>query len=81
MDITATDSEFSLLETLELKQEITVRLSDIEDLLKMTPYYWHARPEQQQAICALKELITTVHFLINIYAPKEATNAPLIADQ
>ena len=81
LDTMATDSEFSLLETLELKQEITVRLSDIEDLLKMTPYYWHARPEQQQAICALKELTTTVHFMINIYARKEATNAPLIGDQ
>jgi 23S rRNA (guanine745-N1)-methyltransferase len=81
LNTTATDSEFNLLETIELNQEITVRLSHVEDLLKMTPYYWHARPEQQEAICALKELTTTVHFVINIYAPKEATETAWLADE
>ena len=43
-------SQFNLLEQIEIKQTIVVTGSDILDLLKMTPYYWHSRPEQQEML-------------------------------
>jgi 23S rRNA (guanine745-N1)-methyltransferase len=60
-------AQFNLLEQLEIKQSIVVRGSDILDLLKMTPYYWHSRPEQQDMLAKLDELETVIHFYINIY--------------
>ena len=60
-------AQFNLLEQLEIKQSIVVRGSDILDLLKMTPYYWHSRPEQQEMLAKLDELETVIHFYINIY--------------
>jgi 23S rRNA (guanine745-N1)-methyltransferase len=60
-------SQFNLLEQIEIKQSIVVSGSDILDLLKMTPYYWHSRPEQQEMLATLDKLETVIHFNINIY--------------
>lgn len=60
-------AQFSLLEQIEIKQTIVVTGSDIIDLLKMTPYYWHSRPEQQEMLTQLDKLETLIHFNINIY--------------
>ena len=60
-------SQFNLLEQIEIKQTIDVTGSDILDLLKMTPYYWHSRPEQQEMLAKLDKLETLIHFNINIY--------------
>jgi len=60
-------AQFSLLEQIEIKQTIVVSGSDIIDLLKMTPYYWHSRPEQQEMLTQLDKLETLIHFNINIY--------------
>ena len=60
-------SQFNLLEQIEIKQSIVVSGSDILDLLKMTPYYWHSRPEQQTMLATLDKLETVIHFNINIY--------------
>ncbi len=62
--------DFSLQETLEIKDSITITGPDILDLLKMTPYYWHARAEQQALIANLKTLETVIHFMIKIYKLK-----------
>ena len=59
--------QFSLLEQIEIKQTIVVTGGDILDLLKMTPYYWHSRPEQQEMLAELDKLETLIHFNINIY--------------
>jgi|TARA_B110000902_G_scaffold139714_1_gene161409 23S rRNA (guanine745-N1)-methyltransferase len=59
--------QFSLLEQIEIKQTIVVTGGDILDLLKMTPYYWHSRPEQQDMLAKLDKLETLIHFNINIY--------------
>jgi 23S rRNA (guanine745-N1)-methyltransferase len=59
--------QLSLLEQVEIKQSIVVRGSDILDLLTMTPYYWHSRPEQQEMLAKLDKLETLIHFNINIY--------------
>jgi|TARA_B110000259_G_C13985577_1_gene390305 23S rRNA (guanine745-N1)-methyltransferase len=59
--------QFKLLEQIEIKQTIVVSGSDILDLLKMTPYYWHSRPEQQEMLAKLDKLETLIHFNINIY--------------
>ena len=58
---------FSLQEQLEIKDIITVKGSDILDLLKMTPYYWHARVEQQEQLKNLNLLQTEIHFTIKSY--------------
>ena len=60
-------SQFNLLEQIEIKQTIDVTGSDILDLLKMTPYYWHSRPEQQEMLAKLDKLATLIHFKINVY--------------
>ncbi len=60
-------TQFNLLEQIEIKQAIVVTGSDILDLLKMTPYYWHSRPEQQEMLAKLDKLETLIHFNINIY--------------
>lgn len=62
--------DFSLQETLEIKDSITITGPDILDLLKMTPYYWHARAEQQALVANLKTLETVIHFMIKIYKLK-----------
>ena len=60
-------AQFTLLEQIEIKETIVVTGSDILDLLKMTPYYWHSRPEQQEMLAKLDKLETLIHFNINIY--------------
>lgn len=61
------DAQFTLQESLEIKQDISVKGSDILDLLTMTPYYWQAKPEQQEMLAKLKKLETPIHFYIKIY--------------
>ena len=58
---------FILQETLEIKDSTTITGRDILDLLKMTPYYWHARAEQQELVANLRTLETAIHFKIKIY--------------
>ena len=62
--------DFILQETLEIKDSIKITGPDILDLLKMTPYYWHTRVEQQALISNLKTLETDIHFMIKIYKLK-----------
>ena len=59
--------QFRLLEQIEIKQTMVVTGSEILDLLKMTPYYWHSRPEQQELLATLDTLETPIHFYLNIY--------------
>jgi 23S rRNA (guanine745-N1)-methyltransferase len=59
--------QFSLQESIEIKESISVNGSDILDLLTMTPYYWHTRPEQQEMLGKLEKLETPIHFYIKIY--------------
>ena len=63
-------AQFVLQETLEIKRDISVEGSDILDLLTMTPYYWHSRPEQQVMLEKLKKLETRIHFYLKIYKNK-----------
>lgn len=62
-----TTGQFSLQESIEIKETISVKGSDILDLLTMTPYYWHTRPEQQALLAKLGKLATPIHFYIKIY--------------
>ncbi len=48
----------------ELRYSITVQNTEIEDLLKMTPYYWSAAKEKQMALAEMTMLETMVHFEI-----------------
>lgn len=47
--------------------DMVVEKAFIADLLLMTPYYWHARADQQQAIGALSKLVTPAGFYIDVY--------------
>ncbi|MCT2530125.1 methyltransferase domain-containing protein [SAR92 clade bacterium H921] len=58
---------FKLKDQLEIADTISVEGTDILDLLKMTPYYWHARAEQQSQMKELKMLQTEIHFTIKTY--------------
>lgn len=59
--------EFKLQSQQEIKETITVAGEDVHDLLMMTPYYWHSKPEQQEKLANLSQLETTIHFYINEY--------------
>jgi 23S rRNA (guanine745-N1)-methyltransferase len=59
--------EFELLKQSEVVKDISVEGSEIADLLHMTPYYWHAKPEQQERLAELPRLETKIEFTIRWY--------------
>jgi len=59
--------EFTLLNDMDILKTITVKGTAIADLLHMTPYYWHAKPAQQQYLRTLEQLTTDIHFNIRLY--------------
>jgi 23S rRNA (guanine745-N1)-methyltransferase len=60
-------TEFSLIGQTDIQQSINIEGSAIGDLLRMTPYYWHATPAQQKSLGKLDKLETEVHFNIRLY--------------
>lgn len=64
--------KFTLQEQLEIKREVCIKGGDILDLLMMTPYYWHTRPEQQEMLAKREQLNTLIHFYIKIYKNENA---------
>lgn len=62
--------QFSLIDETEINDTINIENGAILDLLKMTPYYWHAREEQQQQLANLKTLRTDIQFRIKTYQLK-----------
>ncbi|MGK0269959.1 MAG: 23S rRNA (guanine745-N1)-methyltransferase [Cocleimonas sp.] len=62
------DSEqFELIEQHEINEVIEIQGKHIINLLTMTPYYWHTKPEQQKELSELDKLSTPIHFQMNIY--------------
>ena len=61
---------FSLQSQIQIKSMITVKGTDIFDLLTMTPYYWHSTADQQEKLSSLDQLITPIHFYLRIYQKK-----------
>ncbi len=45
--------------------DVTVSGEDASNLLRMTPYWWKAKPEQQASIAELPELSTPLEVLIS----------------
>ena len=60
-------AQLTLEKSIEIKDDISVHGSDILDLLTMTPYYWHTKPEQQEMLAKREKLETDIHFYIKIY--------------
>lgn len=59
---------FTLLDKTEIKEVMTVKNSgDIENLFKMTPYYYKTGTEDQNKIKNLKELSTEIEFGVLVY--------------
>lgn len=58
---------FENIDTLQIEQESTITGEDIFNLLTMTPYYWSASEEKQQAIKKLETLTTPLAFQIKLY--------------
>jgi 23S rRNA (guanine745-N1)-methyltransferase len=61
-------SEFSLLTETTIEKDICVEGSAIADLLHMTPYYWHAKPQQQKYLAELDQLETKIQFTLRVYS-------------
>ncbi len=62
------DELFTLVESKELKYNITLQASeDIYNLFTMTPYYYKTSKEDAEKLLKLEKLTTTVHFNIEIY--------------
>ena len=66
-DFLSENSHFELLEQHYVNDEIVVEGQHILDLLSMTPYYWSASKEKQEALMALDTLSTALAFDIKIY--------------
>lgn len=58
---------FALKKSTNLQQNISVKKTDIENLLTMTPYYWHTSPEQKKLLSSLPVLITPIEFHLRVY--------------
>lgn len=62
------DELFSLVSQKEIKYKIKLNQKDsIENLFKMTPYYYKTGREDAERLLSLESLETTVHFAIEIY--------------
>ena len=61
------DAQFSLVHTQIIDSTTTIDATNIPHLLRMTPYYWHATPEQQKILSELSELTTQIQFEISVY--------------
>ncbi|MGB2376029.1 MAG: hypothetical protein ACPH45_06080, partial [Porticoccaceae bacterium] len=62
---------FTLIEEVELSEELRIEGAAIADLLHMTPYYWSAKPQQQAHLESLQRLETPAHFTIRVYQNRE----------
>lgn len=60
-------SNFSLVDASLLKLQENVRGCDLPNLLRMTPYYWKATPEQQSNIAALSGLLVDLEFEVKVF--------------
>ncbi|HEY7886190.1 MAG TPA: methyltransferase domain-containing protein [Cellvibrionaceae bacterium] len=58
---------FEPVDTLKVQFAFNVQGEHIENLLKMTPHYWHAAPEQQAALLAQTALDEQADFVIRLY--------------
>lgn len=59
---------FELISVEGLKYDITLTDSeDIQNLFKMTPYYYKTGRNEADRLLSLKELTTTVHFGVEVY--------------
>lgn len=62
------DALFRLVSETELKYKITLtERADIENLFKMTPYYYKTGREDAQRLLSLESLETTVRFGVEVY--------------
>lgn len=59
--------KFKLMQSKKITENISVDNLYVLDLLRMTPYYWTATAEQQEAIASLPSLQTEIEFEINHY--------------
>jgi len=63
-----TPADFTLIQQSHVEKEISVPVQrDINNLFKMTPYYWNASSAAQEKVAALTVLNTTASFNINVY--------------
>ncbi len=58
---------FSLLEKVEVKNKITLSGDDLQNLFKMTPYYYRTKEKDKEKISALSELEVETEFEILVY--------------
>jgi 23S rRNA (guanine745-N1)-methyltransferase len=66
-DVLQNTQHFTFLQTVEIKQKISIVQEDIINLLKMTPYYWQVSEQKLEKLNLLDSLQTNIHFEIKIY--------------
>jgi 23S rRNA (guanine745-N1)-methyltransferase len=60
--ITQFQSDFSLVQTVEVQHSLRLHGEEIEQAVMMTPNYWHMAEEKRQALQALLEIETQAAF-------------------
>ena len=70
-----TPDGFTLLHQKEIEKQMTIpNQQDINNLFRMTPYYWNSSPLVKQKVAELNELKTTASFNINVYQRNQISN-------
>ncbi len=75
-DILRDNDRFARLASETLTTEVTVTGDALPDLLRMTPYYWQATPEQQRQLFELPMLNVKCQFEIQTYRISQHSPAP-----
>lgn len=67
-EVSEIDTYLNKIKTLEIKENITLSTNvDIQNLFKMTPYYYKTSYNDEKKLDQISSLTTQIHFNINIY--------------
>jgi len=61
------DPSLQLIKTTDSRFDLNLNQADIENLLKMTPYFYTSHPDQLAKVLSLNALLDSAHFTISYY--------------
>jgi 23S rRNA (guanine745-N1)-methyltransferase len=65
------EADFSLEQTIEVRNALHLRGEEIVEVVMMTPNYWHMEEEKRQALAAMEEIETEAVFSCLLFKQKE----------
>jgi 23S rRNA (guanine745-N1)-methyltransferase len=65
------EADFSLKQTVEVRNALHLRGEEIVEVVMMTPNYWHMEEEKRQALAAMEEIETEAVFSCLLFKQKE----------